>query len=806
MEVHRCRFVDYQPAAINALAFTPRSSKPTLLACGRSNGDVEIWNPKNEWVLEKVIPGGENVSVEALVFTHQTSLSNEDEFETVEEKETERKRLRSQPPRLFSAGLNANIIEWNLDTLNVLRYADSHGGAIWCMAANHANTVLAIGCDDGCVRLFDIADNELTFIKSFDKQNGRILSLSWSHDDKMIVTGASDSSVRRWSVSEGRSLGRMTVDRVRREDTLVWAVTMLKDGTIVSGDSLGHVKFWDGRVGTMLQTFHAHDADVMCLTASAKGDIVFTSGVDRKIVQFRSVDAQRQGEKQQKGKKSKWLISGNRKYHSHDVRAMALEEMRPVDTLVTGGVDVSIVVCSAQEFPNGNQRRLPCLPQKPVISLSRTRRLLMCRNPNSVKVWRLGKAAQPGQSCLELDIGQQLELLEPQQAILEMHVQTERNLTASAISEDGQWITVADVEEIKLFRVEQDGDHPGQLNIAKQRGFFPSLLEHSGSSEGFGATALTFTPDSNRLIIATSTALLYVVDLSEWRNGNYAVLRRFGHHCGLGFALSEDEQMDVDDQDTRRDTRISTITSLAVSADGKCLASGDLLNRIHIFDIQTLHYQTSLPTFDAPFTSITFSPQQPGILFVGLANQAFYIYDINLNRLTPWSRQNSQRFPAKFLQLKDKIQGFAFNPARPNTVVVWGVNYMCLVDLEKDPGDHGAILNINKRKRIERIKENAKITAIEKRKKRYEQLGITTPMPEPPKFPSQASSPPLDEQGPDESTDGSANSFNFQILHKFQPMMFLDFLSEDSMVVVERPMFSILEKLPPSYYKAKYGT
>jgi len=40
------------PAAINALAFTPNTTKP-LVACGRANGDIEIWNPLS-FHLEKV--------------------------------------------------------------------------------------------------------------------------------------------------------------------------------------------------------------------------------------------------------------------------------------------------------------------------------------------------------------------------------------------------------------------------------------------------------------------------------------------------------------------------------------------------------------------------------------------------------------------------------------------------------------------------------------------------------------------------------------------------------------------------------
>lgn len=45
----------------------------------------------------------------------------------------------------------------------------------------------------------------------------------------------------------------------------------ISDGTIVSGDSLGMVKFWDSRTCTQLQSFQGHGADVLCLTISPVG-------------------------------------------------------------------------------------------------------------------------------------------------------------------------------------------------------------------------------------------------------------------------------------------------------------------------------------------------------------------------------------------------------------------------------------------------------------------------------------------------------------------------------------------------------
>src|SRR6516162_10492513 len=79
-----------------------------------------------------------------------------------------------------------------------------------------------------------------------------------------------------------------------------------RDGTIISGDSLGMVKFWDSRTCTQIHSFQGHKADVLCLSVGPvcicvhipnswmtdvrqpfqDGSAVYTSGVDQKISQF----------------------------------------------------------------------------------------------------------------------------------------------------------------------------------------------------------------------------------------------------------------------------------------------------------------------------------------------------------------------------------------------------------------------------------------------------------------------------------------------------------------------------------------
>lgn len=114
------------------------------------------------------------------------------------------------------------------------------------MAVNPTSTLLAIGCEDGCVRLISIEDGEFNLQRKLDRVKCRILSIAWGPphvkaqanrddesddeeewEDTFLVTGCSDSSLRKWDVKSGRVLERMSTDRTRSERTLVWAVGVL---------------------------------------------------------------------------------------------------------------------------------------------------------------------------------------------------------------------------------------------------------------------------------------------------------------------------------------------------------------------------------------------------------------------------------------------------------------------------------------------------------------------------------------------------------------------------------------------------
>ena len=117
------------------------------------------------------------------------------------------------------------------------------------MAVNPASTRIALGCDDGAIRLLSLEDNSLEHHRRLDRTKARLLSIAWgpasrlssnstgnadsdddetAWEDSWLVAGCSDSCLRKFDLSSGRVLERMSTDKNKSQRTLVWAVGCLR--------------------------------------------------------------------------------------------------------------------------------------------------------------------------------------------------------------------------------------------------------------------------------------------------------------------------------------------------------------------------------------------------------------------------------------------------------------------------------------------------------------------------------------------------------------------------------------------------
>lgn len=338
MDIHRCRFVPFPASPINAIAFSHpllSSKRPARLAIGRTNGDIEIWNPLNgNWFQETIIHGGRDRSVDALVW-----VTDDDEHLSDGSVIVGRSRL-------FSIGYTTTVTEWDLEKGRARKHASGQHGDIWCLGAqpapprDQANGLappsqpqrLVAGTIDGSIVLYSIDDDDLQFqrvLVKTAKQNIKMVSIAFQ-SRQVAVVGCSDSSIRVYDLRRGELLRKMTLGKDLiggSKDIIVWSVKCLKNGDIVSGDSTGQVVIWDGKTYTQAQRIQGHKQDVLSLATSADGSSIISGGMDRRTALYRPMTRD----------PSRWQRVWHRKYHDHDVKAMASFEGLGMSVVVTGG-------------------------------------------------------------------------------------------------------------------------------------------------------------------------------------------------------------------------------------------------------------------------------------------------------------------------------------------------------------------------------------------------------------------------------------------------------------------------------------
>ncbi|KAF9459481.1 WD40-repeat-containing domain protein [Collybia nuda] len=856
VSVHRCRFVDYTPSAITALAFPPlvlpstkgkaTTSRKQLrfgtLAVGHANGNIDLceWaggdhdlQSSQAWVIRKTLPGLHPSKVDSLTLV----IRYPDDF-------TPNDVPACADLRLFSSGGGSELLEWDMARSSVRRTISSQGGSIWCMAANASSDLLALGCEDGTIRLISIKNDTLTHYRRFDRVKCRVLSIAWGPprprqrtkpdfihdnessdeddsdgwDDIWLVTGGSDSSIRKWDFKTGRVVDRMGTDKIRGERTLVWTVGVLGDGTIVSGDSLGMVKFWESRTCTLLQSFQGHSADVLCLTISPEGKSVMTSGVDQKTVQFslvKTVTSEQWGNSSSSSS-SRWVQSCSRRMHSHDVRALAtwppytplpvpykaqfLMDVAPI--IASGGLDMSVVLTPAAlpsttivkiinplltsthcTFEDSYHRRLaytigPSCTS--AVQVTRSTRLVYCLHDTGLSIWRI-----PLKSLSTVNDDTRTlpnDTNTPDWVkVLEMELNVHTNLIASRISDDGRWLAISDLYEVKLFSLKTDGD--GQLNPKRIRDFSSILRAQLPEPiVSTGATALRFTPDSSKLVISTTmTSYIVIIDLSGERP---RVLRTFDHHrmpdsiirnrLVKGRVINNDIEMgddltkedDNQDRDPTVASEVVSVTRMSVSPDGQWLVTSDDRAQTHVYNLDSLQHHSVLPSFVKPAQFLSFDPAHPSILIMAFPDNTLQFYNVESRQFPPWAKELCDNLPKRFTHAHDPVLGVTFEPvtsAHPKLnmrhALFWGSTWMCKILLNySTSGGHT--------------------------KKRRRETTNTSALPLPP-------------------TEEAAAEF--KMITHYRPILFVDFLNSGELVVVERPLVDVLSTLPPAYFKQKYG-
>ncbi|KAJ6081814.1 hypothetical protein N7499_006688 [Penicillium canescens] len=737
MDIHRCRFVSYNPQAINALAFSHppsadqagRGVSTLRLAIGRANGDIEIWNPmRGAWFQETVMRGGKDRSIEGLAWTL-------DPMEDGPHGSKVPGKLR-----LFSIGYSTAVTEWDLENGRPLRHSSGNYGEIWCLAAQprwqatkrgkDGKTLLpaegefmgqhlAAGCADGSIVILSTADDDLKFLRLMrpSTKKARVLSVAFQNRHT-IVAGYADSSIRLFDIRTGQQLRTISLGKGPTggpKELLVWSVKCLPDGTIVSGDSAGEIRFWDAKNYSLVQRIQGHLADTLDVAVSANGDTVISGGADQRTVVYRK----KEGEKGDK--KSRWAEVMHRRYHTHDVKTFAVYETKEISIAVSGGPDATPIVLPLREFGKEHHRKLSSLPQIPQLTSAPSSRLVMSFWDREVSLWRVSR----GPASLHENIDGQRHRL-----VGKVLIQGEENISSAMLSPDGKTLAVATIAEVKLFALRRrKGDEKGALRIQK--------IEVPKALSDDGARLVTISPDGRWVSIVRPNSEVYMARIQPASAPTeksqvapqFAKLKRTTRHVRHEKAT----------HGTLGDYE-KTIRSVVFSDDSKILACGDLSGCIDTWVLGTetgsgangavkqngaaesdddssddedqdvafegerwtiAATESPIPRMKSGITLLSFRPKsaptqkllangtnqsEESRLMVLTSEHQLIEFDARDGKLSDWSRRNPKAYlPAEFRGVKDRAMGCMWDLFEGRERLwLYGASWLWMFDLLQD--------------------------------------------------------------------------------------------------------------------------
>ena len=431
--------------------------------------------------------------------------------------------------------------------------------------------------------------------------------------------GGADSTVRKLDVRTGRCVLRITLDEYKPRTTLVWDLKFLSDTTIVSANSLGKIQLWNGKHGTLRQSFQLHLADVLTLAVNEEEDTIYASGVDHKLVRLQKL----------KDKKGAWVKTAEVRQHSHDVRSIALSK---AGIIASGGLDTQLILCPMESFEiDSCVRYLPFSNSSKNFAVASEANVLMFQTSMSLKFWQLSSenkvhSTTPhlpnGETSGETDVGgkgQSTPSQSDSEAVsrskkianeptvsditngvpinfLEIKTKAPLHILSSAISPDGSLVALSNIDQMWLFKIVQSASP--KIKCLRR--------------ENLPSYKMVFSPDGCMLVLATINEGVKVAKMN------------FEDGCGF----------DIHELGSQKDSTKYPVTDFQMSPCGAHLATRNTRNRICVYNFQTRQLLSRLPRLEGQPLLFSFHLTRPQlVLFSGQDREAF-LYDIENEQLS----------------------------------------------------------------------------------------------------------------------------------------------------------------------------
>jgi len=179
--------------------------------------------------------------------------------------------------KILAAGCaNGEIRLWQVADNKPILILQSHTHWVKSVTFSPDGRIIASGGNDRTVKLWDIYTNQCLKTLVHSKW---IRSVTFSPDGQMIADASDDLTIKLWNVSSGQLLNTLQGHTKR-----VYTVAFSPDGkTIVSGSEDHTIKLWDIFTGQCLNTLQGHSDRIRSVVFNPNNQIIASGSEDHTI-------------------------------------------------------------------------------------------------------------------------------------------------------------------------------------------------------------------------------------------------------------------------------------------------------------------------------------------------------------------------------------------------------------------------------------------------------------------------------------------------------------------------------------------
>jgi WD40 repeat protein len=148
-----------------------------------------------------------------------------------------------------------------------LAQKESQFRTIWAVSFSRDGKLLASGCDDATVKLWDVGKG--SEIRTFLGHTEQVLSVSFSPTARILATGSLDNTIRLWNIDNGKLINTLA------HKGAIYDLKFSPNGKILASGSYDRtIKLWNLSDYSVLRTLLGHQDGIQSVTFSPDGKLI----------------------------------------------------------------------------------------------------------------------------------------------------------------------------------------------------------------------------------------------------------------------------------------------------------------------------------------------------------------------------------------------------------------------------------------------------------------------------------------------------------------------------------------------------